>query len=418
MSPEIDEGKEYIGYRDALALVLANALPVGVETLGVDSCVGMVAAEDVVALVNTPTHNMSLKDGFAVRSEDVALASPDQPVRLRVIGSGFAGHRYEGTVTPGTAVRILSGSPLPQGADSIISGEFCDEVATEVYVKADAGKERNIFPAGGDVKAGTVIAEKGQALLPARLGLIAAGGVDRVKVYKRPDAALLGIGDEVVAPGQKLSDGQLYASNLVNVSAWLSAFGISNHMALAGDSGEAIQQELLRCFSRADVIMTSGGAWGSERDLVVGVLDELGWRILFHHVRIGPGKGIVFGLWQNKPVFCLPGGPPSNQMAFLQLALPGVLKMAGHIGTALPTATATLTEDIRRRHPAWTEFRSGKLARNSDGDYAVTPYSETSRLKSMAETTCFICLPEGIESLKKGQRVTVQMVVPCNNLSF
>ena len=412
MCPEIDEGTEYIGYQDALALVLANTHPVGIETMNIEACVGLVAAEDMAAVVNSPTSDISLKDGFAVRAEDVAGASSTQPARLRVIGSVFAGHQFEGVVSPGTAVKILSGSPLPKGADAVISGEFCDEVATEVYIRASAEKEQNVFPAGGDVKAGSIIVTRGQRLLPARLGLNAAAGIARVKVYRRPKVALLGIGDEVVAPGQKLNKGQLYASNQVNIGAWLSAFGVPYEMALAGDNREAIQQELLRCLPQADAVMTSGGAWGSERDLVVGVFEELGWHRLFHHVRMGPGKGVAFGLWQNKPVFCLPGGPPSNQMAFLQLALPGILRMAGQSGQPLPTVSAILTKDVKRRHLAWTEFRSGKLSWDSDGNLMVTPYSETSRLKSMAETTCFICIPEAVESLHSGQKVMVQLLVP------
>ena len=412
MCPEIDEGTEYIGYQDALALVLANTHPVGIETMNIEACAGLVAAEDMAAVVNSPTSDISLKDGFAVRAEDVAGASSTQPARLRVIGSVFAGHQFEGVVSPGTALKILSGSPLPKGADAVISSEFCNEVATEVYIRASAEKEQNVFPAGGDVKAGSIIVTRGQRLLPARLGLIAAAGIARVKVYRRPKVALLGIGDEVVAPGQKLNKGQLYASNQVNIGAWLSAFGVPYEMALAGDNREAIQQELLRCLPQADAVMTSGGAWGSERDLVVGVFEELGWHRLFHHVRMGPGKGIAFGLWQNKPVFCLPGGPPSNQMAFLQLALPGILRMAGQSGQPLPTVSAILTKDVKRRHLAWTEFRSGKLSWDSEGNLMVTPYSETSRLKSMAETTCFICIPEGVESLHSSQKVMVQLLVP------
>lgn len=231
-------------------------------------------------------------------------------------------------------------------------------------------------------------------------------------MYLRPKLALIGIGDEVVAPGQKLNEGQLYASNLVTVGSWLSAFGLQHESVLARDNKESIKQALLGCLPQADAIATSGGAWGSERDLVVGTLNELGWHELFHHVRMGPGKGIAFGLWQNKPVFCLPGGPPSNQMAFLQLALPGILRMAGHSGQPLPTISAILTEDLKRRHKAWTEFRSGKLFRGADGTHKAVPYMETSRLKSMADTTCLIQIPEGVESLNNGQTVTVQILVP------
>lgn len=160
--PEIDEGDEYIGYHDALAIVFANTYPIGVDTSGIESCTGHVLAEDVVALVSSPTNDISLKDGFAVRATDVAKASLYQPVRLRVLGSAFAGHSSEDTVSSGSAVKITSGSPVPSGADAIVSEELCYVNSTdEVYVMASAEKGQNIFPAGGDIKAGTTVAEKG-----------------------------------------------------------------------------------------------------------------------------------------------------------------------------------------------------------------------------------------------------------------
>jgi molybdopterin molybdotransferase len=270
----------------------------------------------------------------------------------------------------------------------------------------------NIFCAGEDVKAGGVILEQGKVIFPARMGLMAAAGINQVKVCRKPMVALIAIGDEVIAPGQKLSEGQLYASNLVNIGAWLSCFSIPYKIAIAIDNREAIQHELTKSLTEANAIITSGGAWRSERDLVIKTLDGLGWRKLFHHVRIGPGKGISFGLWKDRPVFCLPGGPPSNEIAFLQLALPGILHVAGQTGKPLLTVLARLTQDVEGRNRAWTEFKKAKLAIDNDGNYRVTPYFDTSRLKSMADSTCLLCLPEGIKSLHRGQMMTVQVMVP------
>jgi len=409
---EIDEGAEYIGYGDALALILSTINPTKVKSLSLASCPGYVTAENVVALVNSPTNDASLKDGFAVKASDVAVASPQHPVNLRVVGSAFAGARYEGKISKGQAVKICSGSPLPEGADTVVSGEFCEEVASEVRIRANADIHRNIFFAGEDVKAGSILAKKGEVLLPACLGLIAAGGINRLKVYHKPKVALIAIGDEVVATGHRLQEGQLYASNLVNIGAWLSCCQVPYVTTITLDDMESIQHELLESFPATDAIITSGGAWGSERDLIVKVLDSLGWQRLFHHVRIGPGKGIAFGIWKDKPVFCLPGGPPSNEMAFLQLALPGILRMTGRTGSPLLTMPARLTKDVKGRHMAWTEFKKGKLARDSDGCYSVTPHYEASRLKSMADATCIVCKPEGAESLHRGQIVTVQVILP------
>jgi molybdopterin molybdotransferase len=409
---EIDEGLVYIGYREALALILTNTAPSKTEYRSLISCTGYVNAEDVVAFVNSPTDNVSLKDGFAVKAVDVANASPQQPIILKIIGSVFAGGRFKYLLENGQAVKICSGSPVPIGADAIVSAEFCEEKGVSLYIKASAETGRNIFFAGEDVKIGSIVAKNGKVLLPSHLGLIAAAGINQLKIYPKPKVSLIAIGDEVIAPGQKLKEGQLYASNLVNIGAWLSCFDIPYTTAVTVDDTEFIKNELLKSFHESDVIVTSGGAWGSERDLVISVLDSMGWKRLFHHVRMGPGKGMASGVWKDKVVFCLPGGPPSNEMAFMQLALPGILHMAGLTGSPLYSISAELTENVKSRHQAWTEFKKAKLILTEDGNYLAVPYFETSRLKSMANSSCLICKPEGMGMLHSGQTLTVQVMIP------
>jgi molybdopterin molybdotransferase len=410
---EIDEGTGYIGYREAFNLIASNVRPVGIEEMPLDLSVGRIAAGDVVAQASYPSTDVSLKDGFAVKSADVKAASRQTPVFLKVAGSVFAGFKFDGEVERGSAVKVCSGAPIPHGADAVVSGEFCDEISAEqVGIKADAAPGRNILRAGGEVKAGATIVSRGGRLLPGYLGLAAAAGINRVSVYRRPGVAVVGVGDEVVAPGENLSPGQLYASNLVTMEAWLASFGISCVTSVVKDSEDAIKQELQRLLPGVDVILTSGGAWGSERDLVIGSLARLGWRELFHHVRMGPGKGIAFGIWEGKPVFCLPGGPASNEMAFLQLALPGILRMCGDTRHPLQTVTARLTEDLKSRHRAWTEFKDATLSRDDAGNYRVELYRDRSRLQAIASANSLICIPEGTESLSSGELVPVQLLAP------
>jgi len=410
---EIDEGTGYVGYQEAFNLVCSNVQPVGVEEIPIGLSVGRVVAEDLVALVSYPSGDVSLKDGFIVKSEDVAGASVRRPVCLRVTGSVFAGSRFEGEVTPGSAVKVCSGAPIPRGADAVVSSEFCEEISPEeVCIRAIAEHGRNVLRAGGEIKAGATIVEKGKVLLPGCLGLAAAAGINRVRVYRRPRVAVVGVGDEVVVPGGHLHPGQLYASNLVTMGAWLASFGIPYDTSVVRDNKDAIKQELLNHLPGADAILTSGGAWGSEHDLVVGTLDELGWQEMFHHVRMGPGKGIAFGLLGGKPVFCLPGGPASNEMAFLQLALPGILRMGGENRHPLQTVSARLTETLQGRHRAWTEFKDATLSCDSEGNYIVKLYRNRSRLQAIANATCLVCIPEGTESLNLGEIVTVQILAP------
>lgn len=410
---EIDEGSHYVGYQEAFNLICSNVQPVGVEEMPLGLCVGRVASEDLVALVSYPSSDISLKDGFAVRSKSVVTASVQRPVCLRVIGSVFPGSRFEGEIRPGSAVKVYSGALIPHDLDAVVSGEFCEEVSPqEVFVRADAEQGRNVLRTGEEIRAGATIAKRGEVLLPGRLGLAAAAGVSRARVYRRPKAAVLGVGDEVVVPGGHLRLGHLYASNLVTMGAWLASFGVPFDSSVVKDNEDAIKRELLRHLPGVDVILTSGGAWGSECDLVVGVLDELGWQEIFHHVRMGPGKGIAFGIWDGKPVFCLPGGPASNEMAFVQLALPGILHMGGENRHPLQTVLARLTENLKGRHRAWTEFKEATLSCDSQGNYTVKLYKNRSRLQAIANANCLICIPEGKESLNLGEIVPVQILVP------
>jgi molybdopterin molybdotransferase len=410
---EIDEGTGYVGYQEAFHLICSNVNPIGVEEMPLALSVGRITAADILADISYPSSDVTLKDGYAVVSTDVVKASKRNPVRLKITGSVYAGGKHEGEVKQGSTIKVCSGAPIPKGADAVVSEELCDEISLdEVLVKADAAKGRNVLAAGGEVKKGEVIVKKGEQLLPGYLGLAAAAGINRVSVFRRPKIAIIGVGDEVIAPGANLNPGQLYASNLVTMEAWLASFGMSCVASIANDNETAIRNELIKHIKDVDVILTSGGAWGSERDLVINVLDKLGWNEIFHHVRIGPGKGIAFGIWDGKPVFCLPGGPASNEMAFIQLALPGILRMAGDTNHPLKTVSARLMENVKGRHPAWTEFKDAVLHRESNGEYTVRLYRHRSRLQAIAAASCLICIPEGKNALSSGEVVPVQVLSP------
>jgi len=412
-SIEIDTGVGYISYREAFRLVCEEVPLLGAEELPLGSCVGRIVSEELSARVSYPANDVSLKDGFAVRSEDVAAATPERPVQLRVAGLVFAGSRFEGKLSPGYVVKICSGGSIPPGSDAVVAGEFCREAgADSVFITADAQPGRNVLSAGAEIKAGTLIVSRGEALLPGGLGLAAAAGLSLARVFRRARAAVIGVGDEVVAPGHPLGQGQLYASNIVTIGAWLTSFGISHDSAIVKDDGEAIKREMVRRLPHVDAFLTSGGAWGSERDLVVTVLRQLGWREIFHGVRMGPGKGIAFGLWEGKPVFCLPGGPASNEMAFLQLALPGILRMGGDNRHPLPTVSARITEEVKRRNRSWTEFKDAILSQDPEGKLHVRIFRERSRLQAISRAQGLVCIPEGVESLKCREIVPVQILVP------
>jgi molybdopterin molybdotransferase len=315
-------------------------------------------------------------------------------------------------------VKITSGAVLPEGTDAVIGVEYCQETSEGIRVPGPVAPGLNVLARGTDIEAGSTLGGPGDRLSPGTVGWLAAAGLDQVSVHRVPTVSLVATGDEVVAPGEPLEPGQLYASNLYTLSAWLRAFGIASELSILPDRREDLRREIPRAIEGRDVLLTSGGAWGSERDLVIGVLESLGWQKIFHRVRMGPGKAVGFGKFGGQPVFCLPGGPPSNEMAFLQLALPGILRLAGWRRSPFPSLTARLTETVTGREISWTQFKRGTLFRDSKGAFGVRPYMPRSRLESMALADCLIAVPEGVERLEADEWVSVQMLTEPATLHY
>jgi molybdopterin molybdotransferase len=291
----------------------------------------------------------------------------------------------------------------------VVSGEFASDDGETVTVVNDARPGRNILSRASDIAAGQSITDLGDVLEPTRVGLLAAAGHAQVPVFRRPRVAILATGDEVVAPGKPLEPGRLYASNLVTLAAWCAHYGLSTTTAVVPDQADEIRAHLLARAMDHDVILTSGGAWRGERDLVVRLLDELGWEKVYHRVRIGPGKAVGFGLLAGKPVFCLPGGPPSNHMAFLQMGLPGLHRLEGHRRPGLPVVVARLAAPVEGQRD-WTQFVHGRLVSSSTG-LAFHPLKLRSRLQEMALTEGIVTIPDGTEQIPAGTVVRVQLVV-------
>jgi molybdopterin molybdotransferase len=397
-----------ISYDEALQRTLGEISPLPKESVEVAQAIGRIAAVDIYALVDSPTIDVSLKDGYAIRSEDIASATPDSPVVLELIGVATAGNHWDGEVQEGTAIRILSGAAVPPGAQAVVAQEFAQDDGHKVSVTNHSEPGRNILPKGNDVFAGQLILKEGSVLHPTIVGHLAAAGHAAISVRRKPKISIIATGDEVVAPGTPLSEGKLYASNLVTLSAWCTYFGMNTTTSVLKDEEDTIRKELGERIQDHDAIITSGGAWKGDRDLVVGLLDRLGWQKIYHRVRIGPGKAIGFGLLEEKPVFCLPGGPPSNHMAFLQLALPGLQILSGSANPGLPRVIAHLLETVHGMR-SWTQFIHGNME-VSGNELTFKPLKLRSRLQMMAQANAIAMIPEGIETIAEGTRIPVQVL--------
>ncbi len=398
-----------LGLGEALSITLEHITPLAVESITLAESTDHVAASDLYALVDAPSMDSSLKDGYAVVSHEVAEATPEMPVRLKMAGQMAAGGEENILLKPGTTVRVLTGARIPAGADAVLSEEFAKPDGNDVLVMNFAEPGRNIQPRGRDVESRTYIIKKGQRLSPGIIGLIAAAGHSMVPVFKNPTIAIIGTGDEIVLPGEPLTEGKLYASNIMTIHAWCKRYKMNTLMTVVNDDFDTLTSTIKTISARADAIITSGGAWTGDRDLVAQVFEGLGWQQYFHRIRIGPGKAVGFGMLDKKPVFILPGGPSSNLMGFLQIALPGLRTLAGHAHPNLPTINARLAVDLKGRQRDWTDFFFGTLG-EEEGSPVFYPIKGSSRLRDIAEADAITSIPEGQDNLFKGSMISVQVL--------
>lgn len=398
-----------LGLAEALRLTLADMTPLAAVELPLLEALGHAAARDHQARVDSPARDASRKDGFAVASRELLGATPQAPARLRVVGAVAAGGVEEIALAPGATVRVLTGARLPAGADAVVAEEYTRREGAEVLIDQPVEPGFNVLPRGGDARAGRVILAAGQVLTPRRAGLLAAAGHATAWVHPAPRVGILGTGDELALPGQPLAEGQLHASNVVTLAALCRQYGLPTRLDLAPDEIPALAAALTGLLVQSDALVTSGGAWQGDRDLMVKVLEGLGWRKVFHRIRIGPGKAVGLGWLEGKPVFVLPGGPPSNLMGFMQIALPGLLALAGRADPGLPRVNARLGADIGDGKLGWTDFFYGRLEPGPELP-CFMPQPKRTRLAAIALAEAVVAIPEDREGLAAGEVVSVQLL--------
>ena len=402
--------KEEMGYQEALQATLDAIGPLTSEVVPLAESSERIVSEDLYSKVCSPSTDSSMKDGYAIRSDDIAAATPENKVTLEIIDMAAAGIPAKKAVAAGTAIRIQTGAKIPKGASAVLAEEFATRSGDTLTVFGNAHTGRNIMPKGADVTDGELVANQGSRLSPGMIGLLAAAGYSNVSVYRQPSLVILATGDELVLPGQPLADGKLYASNLEMLKAWCRRYGIGTSFAVLIDKPDIISNNIALAVDTHDAVITSGGAWSGDRDFVAETLTNLGWKKIFHWIRIGPGKPVGFGMLNNTPIFLLPGGPPSNFTAFIQIALPGLLKLGGYRQPSLPTMPVKLSKALTCRHIDWTEFVFGTLI-PSHPHPLFKPLTLASRIKSIASAEAVIAIPEGMESLQADAVVNAQLLI-------
>jgi molybdopterin molybdotransferase len=328
------------------------------ETVPLACALGRIVAEPLVAHTDLPQFDNSAMDGYAVRVDDVAAATPDQPAKLRLLGQVAAGEEFSLALAENTCVRLYTGSPLPAGADAVVMQEDTRSDPADpatVWILEPARPWENVRLRGEDVNNGTIITQKGERLTSGRVSLLAACGLAKITVARPPIVGIVATGSELYEPGESLGPGGIYESNRLSLAALVRSVGGTPQIyPLLKDAESATIAILNKAFGECDAVVTCGGVSVGDFDLVKGCFEKLGGRQHFWRVAMKPGRPFVFGHYQGKPLFGLPGNPVSAFVTGLLLVRPAILKMQGAGDLSLPSHPGWLAEALvnngDRRH--------------------------------------------------------------------
>ena len=395
---------------EALDKILSHIQPLGSEKVSLLETLGRVIAEDIYANRDVPPLDNSGMDGYAVKNLDIKNASKDHPVRLKVVEDLPAGSISTKTLRKGQAIRIMTGAPIPKGANTIIPVEETEKEEGFVSIFKAVSSGEHIRRAGEDVKKGDLVVSVGDLIRPAEVGMLASLGRSFISVYQKPLVAILCTGEELVDVDGDLDEVKIVSSNSYTLAAQVRDCGaIPIQLGIAKDRREEIREKL-RQGIRADVLISSGGVSVGDYDFVKDALNDLGVKMVFWRVAMKPGKPLAFGTIRRKPVFGLPGNPVSSMVSFEQFVRPSLLKMMGHRHLFRPTVEAILKGDIHKE-PGRRHFIRSSVFFEKDHYFVTTTGAQGSGiLRSMVRANGLIVIPEDREIVKAGEKVKVQLL--------
>jgi molybdopterin molybdotransferase len=400
-----------ISVEEALARILAEIQPLNKTQVPLADALGLVLAEDVIAEENLPPFDNSAMDGFALLSKDSRPRNGNPP-RLRVTGGVAAGYIADHAVEEGSAMRIMTGAPVPPGADTVIQVELTRNDGPEskwVEILQEVAPGNNIRPAGEDMRKGETALQRGTEIGPWEIGILATLGYANVPVIRRPRVAILSTGDEIVDVGEPLQPGKIRNSNGYLLEAAVRRAGAEAHrLGVARDSVASLREKLTEALAY-DLVLTSGGVSVGDFDYVKDVMQEQG-QMNFWRINMRPGKPVAFGRISAVPLLGLPGNPVSSAVTFELFGLPLIRKMLGHRRLVKPQIDVVVEEDIHeramRRHyvRAHVEWRDGRFVAHTTGNQG------SHIMTSLLHANALLIVPEGGVTLNAGDTAKAMML--------
>ena len=399
---------------EASERILAEIRPLQIETVPLRKALGRVCAEEIRATVTMPPWSNSSMDGYAVRSADITPVMSGQPVKLRVVATIAAGEFAPRPLKRGEAMRIMTGAPVPDGADSVIRREDTDGGASKVEIRDARDVWKNIRPAGEDYQRGDLLASRGHPLRPALIGVLASTGVTRVKTFRRPRVAIISSGNELVELDQfaKVVAGEkIVSTNSYTLDALTRvAGGVPVDLGIAADSKASLKRKLSSATS-CDLIVTSAGVSVGDLDHTRDVFAALGGEQKFWKVKMRPGAPLAFGVLDGVPWLGLSGNPVSAMVSFELFVRPVLRKMQGYTTFFRRTVAVTIDEEIKLG-ARLTHFLRAIVTRRPDGSLVarLTGHQSSAALTSMAKANALLIVPGAAQKVAQGSRLEAMML--------
>lgn len=394
--------RSLICLEEALEIVKGAINPIArTEDILISDANGRVLAEDVIANMDVPPFDRAAMDGYAVRAEDTYGANQFNPVMLKLIDVVRAGEISKKKVGANECIQIATGCKMPPGADAVAMVEHAEQCEDKIKIFKPVHPGESVSGKGEDISADSPVLGAGECLNPSRVGTLAALGIQKVRVYERPEVAIIPTGSEVANLGCELKDGQVYDINSYTLSAIVRESGcIPVKFDVAPDNYEDVRNAMVNAL-KYDMVVFSGGSSVGESDILCDVIQELGG-ILFHGVQIKPGKPILFGVVRNKPVFGIPGYPTSCLSNGYRFLLPAVRQLAG-----LPKRKDIVVRSKLAQRVVSTLGRSQFLTVRLEDGLAHPVFKESGAITSMADADGYVDIPANVDLLEKGEEVDV-----------